>query len=156
MAPKVHTPNVGFSGKVGNVQFVDGVGTVESDDAASLAYFEQAGYIIEGAGKPADDEVGEAAERDGVGELTVAQLRLLAQQKGITVPAGAKKAELQALLSSKDAADPGSQPAPSVGAEVVNSEPGTGPETGAAEGAVFGDTPAVSDSENQDAQGEQV
>lgn len=156
MAPKVHTPNVGFSGKVGNVQFVNGVGDVESDDAASLAYFEQAGYIIDGVEKPSDDEVGEAAERDGVGELTVAQLRLLAQQKGITVPAGAKKADLQALLSAKDAADPGSQPAPSVSDEVTNSEPGTGPETGAAEGAVFGATPAVSDENNEDAQGEQV
>ena len=156
MAPKVHTPNTGFSGKVGNVRFVDGVGDVEPDDAASLAYFEQAGYLIEGTSKPSDEEVGEAAERDGVGELTVPQLRLLAQQKGITVPAGAKKADLQALLSAKDAADPGSQPAPSEGSEVVNSEPGTGPETGAAEGAVFGATPAVSDVDNEDAQGEQV
>jgi hypothetical protein len=156
MAPKVHAPNALYTGKVGNVQFVDGVADVKSDDISSLSYFEQAGYTIDGTAKPKDDDLSEVADRDGIDQLTKPQLVLLAQQKGISVPSSANKAELQKLLSAKDAADPGSQPAATEGAEVTNSLAGEGPETGAAEGAVFGATPAASDTENENAQGEQV
>ena len=73
-----------------------------------------------------------------------------------THPGLTQMAELQKLLSAKDAADPGSQPATPQGDEVTNTLAGDGPETGAAEGAVFGATPTASDENNENAQGEQV
>ena len=45
MAPKIHTPVKGFTGKVAGVTFVDGAG--ETTDEAALTYFERHGYTIE-------------------------------------------------------------------------------------------------------------
>ena len=44
----VTTPVEGYTGKVGNVHFADGQALV-ADDAAELAYFRSAGYLIEDA-----------------------------------------------------------------------------------------------------------
>lgn len=147
---KIETPVAHFTGISAGVSFVDGVG--ETTDEAALAYFTAAGYIV--SGEVAEDA--HTLDQKPVSKMTIDELKILAQQKGITIPSGAKKPDIQKLLDSKDLADPGSTPIASEGAEVGNTPAGDGPETGAAAGAVFGGQPAASDSNNQDAQGEVV
>lgn len=54
-----------------------------------------AAFMPEGFEKPADD-----SEPEGAKKATVAELRAALEAKGIEVPEGAKKADLQALLDS--------------------------------------------------------
>lgn len=152
MAPTVHSPNPLFTGKVGTVTFVDGKAEVSEDDVATLRYVTEAGYTIDGDAK-VDDESGVVVKP--LDQLTKPQLVKLAQQRGVTVPGSANKAELVALLASTDAADPGAQK-PGIATPVEPVGAGTGPETGAADGAAFGVTPAASDADGNDEQGNAV
>ena len=147
---KITAPVAHFTGISAVIAFLDGVAT--TDDEAAINYFTQAGYVVDG--EVSEDAV--TGDMKPVSKLNKTELGLLAAQKGIAVPASATKSDIVDLLDAKDAADPGSQPAPSEGAAVTNVVPGTGPETGAADGAAFGTTPAASDAQNEDAQGEVV
>lgn len=147
---KITAPVAHFTGKSAGVDFVDGIGT--TDDEAAISYFTQAGYTVDG--DVSEDAV--TGDQKPVVKLTKPELVLLAQQKGIAVPSGATKDDIAKLLDSKDAADPGSQPVPAQSDIVPPVLPGDGAETGAAEGAAFGTTPAASDTNNEDAQGEVV
>jgi hypothetical protein len=51
---KVTTPADKHTGQVGKVHFADGMATVDADEhAAELAYFRQAGYLVEPVEAPA-------------------------------------------------------------------------------------------------------
>jgi len=53
-------------------------------------------FMPEGYENPGDD-----GEPDGAKKATVAELRAALEAKGVEVPEGAKKADLQALLDTK-------------------------------------------------------
>lgn len=55
-----------------------------------------AAFMPEGYENPADD-----GEPDGAKKATVAELRTALEAKGVEVPEGAKKADLQALLDTQ-------------------------------------------------------
>lgn len=57
---RITAPNEEFTGKVGAVQFVDGV--AETDDLAVINYCEGAGYKVEAAGGK-DEDGGKAPSR---------------------------------------------------------------------------------------------
>lgn len=94
---KITAPNREFTGKRGEVAFVDGVG--ESDDPTMLAYFKRHGYEIEGEGTSEEDgpafPEGEPTE-DWKGD----QLKAYAAAHEIDLGSAAKKADMVAAIQA--------------------------------------------------------
>lgn len=109
MAPQIHAPVKGFSGKVAGVQFDDGVGTTE--DPGALAYFARHGYTVD---TPAAG--GRKAPGDGKGTpekgWRAPELKAWAGANGVDLSGATNKdgvwAAIDAHLKAAAAADRGS------------------------------------------------
>ncbi len=94
MSTKVTTPVEGFTGTVAGVQFTDGKG--ETDSESALAYFRRHGYGV--GTSEAKDPAGNPDPADNLADLTVAQLRKYAKDKGIDLGDAEKKADILAAV----------------------------------------------------------
>jgi len=129
-------------GERGGLHFSEGKATADSEKhEAAIAYFVQAGYTVEGLDTPTPEGVEVITPLD---KMPKADLILLAAQRGVVVPEGARVADLRALLGGHDGADLNEQPAET--ATVTDEQ---------LAGATYTVTPATTDGDNEDAQGVQ-
>lgn len=80
---KIYAPNRGYTGKVAGVSFINGEG--ETEDKWLIQWFKNKGYKV--------------VEEKKLEELTVAELRKMAAEKGIEGYSDMRKAELIKTLA---------------------------------------------------------
>lgn len=108
MAIHVTAPNPDFDGRVAGVAFKRGEATVESSNQAALAYFKRKGYKLQEDAVPTLNRTKTGWEpqpepvAEDLSKLTVAQLRELAQERGVDLAGASRKAELLEALSSHE------------------------------------------------------
>lgn len=78
---RIIAPSAEFSGKVGPVAFVDGVG--QTDDENLLAYFGRQGYEVDSDAADLTEAEAEWTEESTLHDMTVTQLREYAEQNEI-------------------------------------------------------------------------
>lgn len=136
----ITAPYSQLQGERGGLHFINGQATADTEkNEGAIAYFVQAGYTVEGLDTPTPEGVEVITPLD---KMPKADLILLAAQRGVIVPEGAKVADLRALLGGRDGADLNEQPAETV---QVDDEQ--------LAGATYTVTPATTDGDNEDAQG---
>ena len=136
----ITAPYSQLQGERGGLHFINGQAEADTEKhEGAIAYFEQAGYTIDGLPTETPEGVEVIVPLE---KMPKADLIKLAAQRGVIVPEGAKVDELRRLLGGRDAADLNEQPV--ISAEVEDETlPGT----------VYTTTPATTDSDNEDVQG---
>lgn len=138
----ITAPYSQLQGERGGLHFINGQAEADTEkNEGAIAYFVQAGYTVEGLDTPTPEGVEVITPLD---KMPKADLILLAAQRGVVVPEGAKVADLRALLGGRDGADLNEQPAET--ATVTDEQ---------LAGATYTVTPATTDGDNEDAQGVQ-
>lgn len=96
---KITAPNKEFTGKRGNVAFVDG--QAETDDPTMLAYFRRHGYKIGGKSSKSDKATEpQFPEGDASTDWTGEQLKAYAAAKDIDLGAAKTKSEMVAAIAA--------------------------------------------------------
>ena len=99
---KITAPNEEFTGKRGNVGFIDGV--AETDDPTMIAYFRRHGYGVEdgkkASKKDAGDQSGAFPEGEPVESWTADQLKAYAAANEVDLGGATKKADIFAAITA--------------------------------------------------------